>query len=105
MSNAQKSALLSTIGLAARAGKLIFGTGQICDALRSGKRIFLIIEASDTSENTHKRLSDRAAYYEIRKEQIDFDSETLGHAVGKSPLAAVGVTDEGFVIAISKKLQ
>ena len=99
------NALLTTIGLAARAGKLIFGTEQICSALKSGKKIFLIIEASDTSDNTHKRLSDRAAYYGIRKERIKEDSASLGSAVGKSPLAAVGITDEGFCVAVDKKLK
>ena len=105
MNNGEISTLLTTIGLAAKAGKLIFGTGQICDALKSGKKILLIIESSDTSENTHKRLCDRASYYGVRKEQIGFDSEALGRAVGKSPLAAVGVTDEGFFISLIKKLQ
>ena len=101
----KSDALLTTIGLAAKAGKLIFGTEQICEALRCGKKVFLIIEASDTSENTHKRIGDKSSYYGVRKERIDADSASLGSAVGKSPLAAVGITDEGFCVAVDKKLK
>ena len=55
---------LSTLGLCARAGKLAVGTPQICERLRSHpEQIVLVLEAADTSPNTHKRLTDRCAYY------------------------------------------
>lgn len=98
--------LLTTIGLCAKAGRLVFGTDQICEALRNGKRApIMVVEASDTSDNTHKRITDRCTYYSVRHIRIEADAATLGAAVGKSSaISAVGITDEGFCRAIEKKL-
>ena len=91
------------IGLAVRAGKVIFGTPMVCDAMRAGKRIYLVAEACDSSENTHKRIKDRCAYYGVTHRRIDVGTETLAHAVGKSgDLAVVAVTDRGMAEAILK---
>lgn len=97
--NARHSAegkLLSTLGLCVRAGKVIFGTEQICDAMRAGgaKSPTLVLEASDTSENTHKRISDRCAYYKVKHIRLESSGTQLASALGKtSNLAAVAVTD------------
>lgn len=95
-----------TVGLCAKAGRLICGTDQICDAMRKGNKApVLVLEASDTSANTHKRLTDRCTFYSVRHIQIEADAVMLGEAVGKySAIASVGITDEGFRTAIEKKL-
>lgn len=88
--------LLSSLGLCARAGKLIFGVPMICEALRKGgkKAPVLIVEAADTSDNTHKRIADKAAYYKVRTVRLNCDGATLASALGKtSSLAAVAITD------------
>ena len=99
--------LLTTVGLGAKARALISGTDQICDALRiERKKPFLVIEANNTSENTHKRLMDKCAYYGVRLVRIDADTVELGYAVGKrSSVAAVAITNEGICRAITKKLE
>ena len=98
----QEKKCLSTLGLCARAGKLAVGTPQICEWLRARPgRIVLVLEAADTSQNTHKRLADRCAYYHTRRVRLTLSSDSLGRAVGKThPVAAVGVTDEQFVRAL-----
>ncbi len=95
--------LLGVIGLCRSAGKLIMGTPMVCDGLRDGK-IKLVLEAFDTSENTHKKICDKCSFYGVRLVKIDADCLTLGSAIGKSAVACVGVTDENFVIAIESKL-
>ena len=58
--------LLSTVGLCARARKLVMGTPMVCETLRIGKpAVHAVLEASDTSANTHKRLADKCAYYQV----------------------------------------
>ncbi len=95
-------ALLSALGFSARAGEMIFGVPLICEALsskkkRNGKYPLLVVEASDTSENTHKRISDRCAFYGVRHVRIDVTIEELGMALGKSaPVAAVALTNENL---------
>ena len=87
--------LLGALGLCVRAGKVIFGTPMICDAMRRGKqKPVLVLEAGDTSENTHKRLTDKCKFYGVRHVRMECDGERLAAAVGKTgALAAVAITD------------
>ena len=99
MSEPNEKKLLGSLGLCARAGKLIFGVPMICDAMRRGgvgtPRI--VLEASDTSENTHKRLSDKCAFYGTRHVRLSADGDTLARTVGKSSaIAAVAIADAEF---------
>ena len=96
-----KERLLGLAGLAAKAGKVIFGTPMVCDAMRAGKKMYLVLEASDCSENTHKRITDRCTYYRIPHRRIDAGTGELAHALGKSgDLAVVAITDKGLAEAI-----
>ena len=89
--------LLSALGLCARARKITVGVPMICEALKKGGKDMprLVFEASDTSENTHKRISDRCGYYKVRIVRLTADGATLAAAVGKqSAVGAVSVADE-----------
>lgn len=101
----QKEAkVLGLLGLAARAGKLVTGTQPVCDSLRTGG-ILLIIEAADTSDNTHKKLSDKSAYYKTPLYRLTVTGEELGRRLGKAgPIAAAGVTDVHFADGIRAAL-
>ena len=88
---------LNALGLSARARGLILGTPMICDALQSPRKPRLVVCASDNSENTAKRLSDRCAFYGVPTVMLECDGERLAHAVGKTArLAAVAVSDENL---------
>ena len=89
--------LLSAVGLCVKAGKVIFGVPMICDALkRGGKNApLLVLESSDNSENTHKKIADKTEFYGVRTVRLQCDGATLASALGKtSSLAAVAITDE-----------
>ena len=99
--------LLSALGICAKAGGLIFGVPLICEAMRHGgkKRPLMVIEASDSSENTHKKITDKFAYYKIKHYRISVGSEMLSTALGKSGVvAAVALTDEHLTILVEKNL-
>ncbi len=101
--------LLSVVGLCVRAGKAVIGVEMICETLKKrgikeNAQDVIIIEASDTSDNTHKRVSDRCAYYKARHIRIGSDCLSLGRAVGKSAVGAVMINDESFCRAIDKQL-
>ena len=107
MSEQKEQKILRSLGLCARAGKLIFGVPMICDAMRHGGAAAprIVFEASDTSENTHKRINDRCKYYGVRCFQLNTSAEKLAASVGKtSPLAAVGITDRQLSRAIDNLL-
>jgi ribosomal protein L7Ae-like RNA K-turn-binding protein len=86
------------LGICAKARRLITGTAMICEAMRSERtRPLLVLAASDNSDNTAKRLSDRCAYYGVELITLDLDRDALSRALGKSGnVAAVAVTDENL---------
>ena len=107
--SADEKGLLGIIGLCRGAGRAVIGVPMICEELKkkavSGAAVEVyVVEASDTSDNTHKRITDRCAYYNARHIRIKSDCETLGRAVGKSAVAAVMINDPNFCRAIEKKL-
>ena len=100
--------VLLALGLCARARALIFGVPMICDSLRKGGKSspLLVLEASDTSENTHKRLTDKCSYYDTRHERLQCTGAELAAAVGKSAvIGAVAITDQSFVKLIEKNIR
>ena len=103
----EKRELLGALGLCARAGKLVYGIPMICEALKSGgkNKPVLVVEASDTSANTHKKLSDKCGFYGVPLYRLAADTAGLGRAVGKTgAVAAVGVTDANLYHALEKHL-
>ncbi len=93
--------LLSLLGFAARARKLVVGTDLCRDEVRRGK-LPLVIIASDASENTFKRMADACKYYETDFCKVPIDSALLSKQIGKlSSVAVIGVTDMNFVNGIT----
>ncbi len=102
--------LLFALGLSAKARALIFGVPQICEALAKSKKgakyPLIVIEASNTSDNTHKRISDRCRYYNVKHIRIAASTEALAHALGKSALlSAVAITDENLCRLAEKHIR
>ena len=95
--------LLFSIGLARKAGKLISGTDFVCDEIRKNK-IVLVVCACDVSDNTKKKISDCCAYYQTKLYVTDVSKEMLGHAIGKSFSACVGITDHSLSELISRNI-
>lgn len=94
-----------SLGLCSKAGRLIYGVPMIIEAMQKGKRVYLVIEAGDTSDNTHKKITDKCSFYGVERVRINADCTELGSYVGKSSaLAAVAITDESFYKMVSKNL-
>ena len=102
---ASRGNVLGALGICAKAGKLICGTPLICEALKAKKQIFLVVEASDNSENTQKRLNDRCAFYGVNKIRLEYDGDALSRARGKSGrVAAAAITDQQLCRLVTEKL-
>ena len=107
--NKDHSKVLQLLGLAARAGRTVAGVELICNALKhgaAGKTPLVILEASDSSENSHKRITDRAAYYGAACCRLPFEGERIALAIGKrgQSVVAVGVTEPHLAEAITALL-
>lgn len=97
--------LLGAIGICRRAGKLICGVPLICTEMRRGGVVCAVLAASDASDNTKKKLSDKCNFYGVRLISLPYTADRLAEAVGKSaPIGAVAITDEQLFRAVEAHL-
>ncbi len=98
----KNDAVLSLIGMAKRAGKVVSGEFSTEKAIKE-RKAKLVIVSDDASDNTKKLFTNKTAYYMI---PIRFysDKSSLGHGIGCEIRTSVGITDEGFANAIMKKI-
>lgn len=90
------SKFLSLLGLSRRAGSSIIGTDLVTKALPSGK-VKLVIYATDSSNNTEKKITDKCKFYGVECVKSIYTSDELSHAVGKlSSVCVIGISDENF---------
>lgn len=94
--------VLSMLGLAAKAGKVISGEFSTEKAIKT-RKAFLVIIAEDASDKTQKAFRDSCDYYRIPF-AIYGTKETLGHSIGKQMRASLAVLDAGFGNEIVKKI-
>ena len=93
--------LLSLLGFAARARRLVFGTELCRTAARAGQ-ISLVVIAADASPNTKKRVVDACKYYGCDVCQSAVPSSILASRLGKSGVTAVvGLSDHNFIAGIT----
>ncbi|WP_239616973.1 YlxQ family RNA-binding protein [Cohnella mopanensis] len=91
--------VLSRLGLATRAGKLISGEEVVLKAIRSGEAK-LVLLAGDASDNTTKKITDKCKSYGVPL-LVGFTRFELGSAVGKPERVLFAVTDRGFADMLS----
>ena len=91
------------LSLARRAGSALFGASLVCDAIRSGKYI-LVVLSKTASENSKKRVANCASYYQTKLIYTDLTPEELGASIGKSAVACIGVTDKNLAFNVERNL-
>lgn len=91
---ASRSDPLQMLGLAARAGAVVPGSGRVVDAVRAGG-VSLVVVAEDVTANGRDRVVPVLERAGVRWTER-YTRAQLGRAVGRSPLAAVAVVDAGF---------
>jgi ribosomal protein L7Ae-like RNA K-turn-binding protein len=94
VTGAPERALLSLLGLAARARALVLGTDMVRGAARDGK-VAAAVLAGDASPTQARKLvpllQARGIPFAVCSNQAD-----LGAALGKGPVSAVGIMDTSF---------
>ena len=94
--------VLSMLGIAARAGRIVSGEFATEKAVKAGKA-YLILTASDASENTAKKFRNMADYYGVPY-KVYGEKETLGGCIGKDYRSSLAVTDGQLAAAVMKKM-
>ncbi|MBQ9900120.1 MAG: ribosomal L7Ae/L30e/S12e/Gadd45 family protein [Acholeplasmatales bacterium] len=94
------SNILNNLGLCFKAGKLIHGSDSVIEGIKSSKVKYIFL-ANDASENTKKRIKDKANYYSVEVSE-EYTSAELSQAIGKNGRMVLGITDEGFLKILKK---
>ena len=94
--------VLSMLGLATRARKLVSGEFSVEKAVKEGKAV-LVLVAEDASNNTKKLFTNMCAYYQVPMYVIS-NKESLGHAMGKEIRASIAILATGSANAIMKHM-
>ncbi len=90
--------LLSYLGLAEKAQKLVSGAEACEQTIKSGD-VYLTVVSPDAGENTKKHFSDMSGF---RKIPFVVSPEPIGHAIGHDTRKVACVTDKGFAEAMIK---
>ena len=95
--------VLSQLGLARKAGRLVSGEFMTEKAIVEEKACLIII-ANDASDNTKKHFNDMCNFRKIP--YITYGTkQNLGKALGYEVRASIAVTDEGFAKSIIEKVK
>lgn len=95
------------LGFAMRAGKVVLGTDLVIGAIRAKGRTKarLVLICENASEQTKKKISFKAEFYNVKVRQIDLTPDELGQTLGKisSPVCCA-IIDDSFAEEISKAI-
>ena len=86
--------VLQLLSLSQRAGKIASGEFKTEESVKSGQA-WLVILASDASDNTKKKFTNMCEFYEVPC-IVYSTKDDLGHFIGKEFRASLAVTDEGL---------
>ncbi len=91
----------SFLGLAARAGAVIYGSDAVDSGIKRGK-IKLVVVDGDASDSTKKAFEDACAYYKTHIIVLE-DAGELGKSLGKPGRKIIGIKDAGFAKGAIKR--
>lgn len=98
--NSPARSVLNLLGLAARARTLATGTESVRDAVRAGK-VHRVILASDAASAQQQKLIPLLSARRIPY-HIAFTRDDLGNALGRNPVAAVGLLDRNMAERVAE---
>lgn len=93
-----KNRLMTMLGFAKKSGNLLSGEGITLENIKKNK-VKVVILANDASENTAKRIKDKAGYRGIPVVEL-LTREELGKAIGGQERVVVSITDLKFAQSI-----
>ena len=94
---------LNMIGIAHRARKICSGEMSVDKSIKNTEA-YLVIVATDASDNTKKHFNDKCTYYDIPIVYYA-DKESIGNILGKEIRTSVAIEDEGLAQAILKAIK
>ena len=99
----QRNKVLSYLGLATRAGRVVSGEFCVEKSVRQ-RRARLVLVSEDASENSRKNFRNLCTYYKVPL-YISGSREELGAACGKEARVSAAIEDEGLAMAAVRELK
>ena len=97
--------VLSTLGLAKKAGKISSGTNLVSAFIRGDKKPILVLLANDASNNTKKLITSASRHHKVVCISTAYTMEQFSDAIGASNyISCIAVFDRGFSDLILNKL-
>ena len=99
--------VISLIGIAKKAGKVLSGTERVVDSIRKKEKngVKLLLCSADASQNTLKRIGNTSSFYSIPYYKLSVSKDELARIIGSDSLVSViGITDVGFCKAMTDRL-
>ena len=93
--------ILGLIGLAMKAGKVVFGADSVEESIEK-RKVKLIIVSEDSSERTKNKFTKLCEKYNLPI-IVDGNIDELSKAIGKNNKAIIGIKDINFANSIQKK--
>lgn len=90
---------LSTLGLARRANKLVYGF----DSVTESHGVSLVFLSNDLSERTRRTALAIFEQKNIQTVSLNYTKNELGYAIGTKPVGIIGITDNGFAELLIKQ--
>ncbi len=90
----QRNKFLDFLGLAARAGKVVYGAESVDKGIKSG-RVKLVVLDGNASEPTKKAFRDACSYYKTRIIVLNED-DVLGRSLNKPNNKIIGIVCPNF---------
>lgn len=97
MLNKQKQ--LNLLGLATKAGKLVSGEETVLAEVKK-RQVNLVIIATDCSDNTKKKMTDKCHFYKVTCIE-QFTTIEISYSIGKKR-SIVAFGDSGFASSFQK---
>jgi len=92
---------LTTLGLARRAGKLVYGFES---SVENAFAIRLLFIANDCSDRTKQSVNNIFEEFDTEIIYLNYSKNELAYAIGTKPVGIVGIVDSGFAKLLKTKL-
>ena len=94
---------LSTLGISACARKISYGETLLKDI--KNKKVYLVVVASDASDNSKKRLIDKCDFYKCEY-VVCLNKDSITKSIGRVDLvSAVGIKDYNLVKKFKENIE
>ncbi len=92
---------LTTLGLARRAGKLVYGF-ESC--VENEENILVLFVANDCSSRTQQSIKNIFEDSDTEIFNLNYSKNELAYAIGTKPVGIIGIVDSGFANLLKTKL-